>query len=419
MMRRALTASIAAIGLLAAGVAIAAWWALGTSSGASTLVRWGLRRALQPSHVAIRRVGGTLARGVVIQSLRIANPAGLPPGTVIQVQRADFRFSLQRLEGLSAQLFNGRLRLPDSAPVVFYGGLADGRLDATVYTPAVNLRHFLDLAADAPELSTVQGSIRDFEARVTGTLRRPTAAGSLQLERLERGPFTLAGCRGVFELTLHGLPARGRPASVHGMTECQSGMVTVKRTTLKLAAGRLTFSGDLSEPVLSARGSVQIGDTSIRMTIHGPVKQPEVSVSSEPPRDTAQLLLMLSTGQSWEKTQEAVKNGELSLGAAREFVSYFVFGSEPRTGFGGVDVNVTYDEAKRGIGSSVQISDKLGVTYGVEQTTPGLGAEESLKHRVGAERKISDNTAVQLEADRQVAPSEVEDNVWLKWKRSF
>ena len=404
---------VSVLSVATAAIAFAAW-VLFTTRGSAWATRVALATALHSETVTFTRMSGALARGFSLHGVEATGLPRVPPGSRLSIQRIDARVSPRELLRSRVNIFNGRLTMPDEEPILFSGSYDGGALDVNASTPAITIQRLLQQLADLPQLATMQGTAKDVAIHVVGPLGSPRLTGTANVEQLTRDHMVLEHCPAHVDLVL-------RPHSnahrLTGEAGCDAGTVTVKRLHLQLEPSRLAFKGDPGQPRLRVHAITAVEDTKIRINITGTPNDPHVRVASSPPRPPDQLLLMLATGRNWTQTEQAMKDGQISLSAAQEMIGYLTGGSGPK--LNGVDVSLSQNANERGVGVSKSVSSKLKVGYSVEQSTQA-GTEGTVTQRVSAQRQLSDDAALQLEAqqDPRLSVSAPPD-VYVKYKQQF
>jgi len=418
-----------------------------TTAGARVAVRAVAARYAEAAEVTVGPIRGTLASGVAIERLRATRLRALPEGSSLDIQRLDLAGVpawLLRRRGLTVSVFNGRLRLPESEPIVFSGETRGGALDARLYVSRVGVRGLFAMFAPQVDAGRFSGAITDLGAHLTGTWREPALDGEFRLERLSRDAFSLSGCPGSFALRLQELGPRPQ---LHGEVVLRGGTVAARRTTIALHTSRIIFAGNPRRPSFDLEGTTTISRTHITAALTGTLGQPVLRLSSDPPLSERQLLIMLTTGKGWKGAERSLDQGRLSSDLAADFVDYFVFGglgSRLSQRLGISNLALQYDPEERRVGFTTGFADTLAFSYEMDPTRGSESAEPRAEEspdalpafKVGAEYRVTDDTSLQLEGEREpgqpragsaeAAPPDgagaaptTQDEVWLKIKRRF
>lgn len=433
--------------LLCLAAALSAYGLGWTTAGARLAVRLAAAQYADAADVTVGVVRGTLAAGIAVERVRASRLRALPDGTTLDIQRLEVSGVpgwLLRRRGLTVDVFNGRLRLPESEPVVFSGALRDGALDAQGYVNRVSVRGLFAMFAPRLRAGSFSGALTDLGAHLTGTWEEPALEGEFRLERLSRNEFSISGCPGSFAVRLKD---PGPRVQVHGEVVLHGGTVAARRTSVALKTSRIIFAGDPRRPSFDLEGTTTISRTRITAALTGTLAQPVLRLDSDPPLSERQLLIMLATGKGWKGAERVVDQGRISSDLAADFVDYFVFGGlgsrlSQRLGISSLALQYDPDEGR--IGLSTGFADTLAFSYEMEPPGHGESAaplpEQSPDappaFKVGAEYRVTDDTSLQLEGEREPAQTragsaeaaqpdgaaaapETQDEVWLKIKRRF
>lgn len=401
------------------------YYFLFTTKGSSAIAKFTLSRYLEPQNIDIEKIEGNLSETLSFYDLELENLKGLPEGSTIRIQKLEISFTSFNPGGLNIRIDNGRLKLPDSEPILFYGSYRESSLDINVYSKQVYLRSFFDSFTEGKLLSGVSGTISDIDIYTKGPLLEPELTGTFQIVGFSRNDFSLDNCPGSFGITLKNIKDDLR---LFGEIVLKSGEVSgPKSTVIELKTCKILFFGNPKMPALDLKGVSIIEGTKIEIVLKGTMDKPDLQLKSEPPMPQERLLLMLTTGKSWKGTEAALSQGQISADLARDFLDYFVLagsGSKIAQHLGISDISLKYDSQTKGIGVKKAISEKLEASYGVEQHQSN-GKESITTHKVGGEYKITESIAVgaekELEQDKIniQKKSQTNDKVILKYKKGF
>ena len=368
------------------------------------------------SVVTVNRVQGQLFQQLSFRDIRLEGIQGLPPGSVLDVQRIDVVGLLRQppsLQTLAIDVFNGRLGLPESDRIVFSGALQDGRVEAALYASHLSVGEILKAFSTSSAARWLSGSVEDADLRITGMWTDPAIHGAFRVRSLSHGRLTLTDCPVTASLRVQGLPVLPQ---LHGELAVRSGNVASSTTVVALQPSRLLFTGDPGTPSYDLRGSSTVARTAITVTLKGTLQQPELHLTSQPPMAEEWLLIMLATGKSWEGGGETLSQGRVSTELAADFVDYFVFGgsgSRLAQRFGISNLALTYDPERKRVGVTTTIADRVALiaetnqpeaAAGPDRTQPGQPAAP-VTYTVGAEYQLTDTASVELEGERAVSPA--------------
>jgi autotransporter translocation and assembly factor TamB len=217
---------------------------------------------------------------------------------------------------------------------------------------------------------------------------------------------------------------------IYGSAYLEKGELQTKRVLVKLGKGDLSFSGPWNKPRINLKGDSKVEKTKISIGLKGTIEEPELTLTSEPSYSREKLMIMLATGKSWQSVEDSVDNGLNATALTKDFIDYFFFAGQSNQfakKFGISEFSVTLDENKKGIAAKKEITDKLEVSYGVEQTTIE-GQVGGVSRMLGGEVKVNDQLSVGVERESNKTQSnelfedqinENNDKVMLKYKKSF
>lgn len=408
-------------------VAAAVYYFVFTAKGSGFIARTALANYLGPESVNIEKTEGSLSQGLVFQNIEFNGLKQLPPGNNLKIQKLEVDLNFFGRGGFSVKIHNGRLHLPGSDRVIFYGDYQNGTLNLTVYSNAVGVRETLDLFAKSSELKDLAGILRNIDISIKGSFLAPQISGEFQIEQLSQKSFAMTNSSGALSLQLKDIKT---DLKIQGEILLNDGKVFGPKTAvINLQKSKIIFSGEPRKPSFDLRGVSRVGDVKINIELKGTVGQPSLKLTSQPSLPQGQLLVMLATNKSWQDTENALKKGELSADLAKDFLDYFVFsgtGNKIAEKFGLDTIAVKYDREAKGVGITKSVSGKTAASYSVEQSQ-GKMQEPATTHKVGAEYKITENISAAAEkelkpdnnADQEQEGEKADDKVILKFKKEF
>jgi autotransporter translocation and assembly factor TamB len=187
---------------------------------------------------------------------------------------------------------------------------------------------------------------------------------------------------------------------------------------LQLTPSRLLFRGDPSRPQLQLHAATAIEDTTVTVNVTGTPAQPELQVASMPPAPPDQVLLMLATGRNWTDTEQALRDGEISLAAAQELAGYFTGTTGDSIGASRVQVSYKENAERRDIGVSTAVTEDVSIGYTREESMD-RGSQGDVTQTLSAERALSDDAAAEIETKQDTLTAQSSPEVYLKYKRRF
>ncbi|MFC1590250.1 translocation/assembly module TamB domain-containing protein [Candidatus Omnitrophota bacterium] len=379
-----------------------------------------------PGSVAFKKVDGNFARGLSFRELQVENLQYMPAGSIIRIQKLGISFTAFGIEGLRVSVENGRLRMPDSDPMLFYGDVKNSNFTFNMYSKRVGVRQILSLFSGNQSLKKVSGSMSDVDILLKGTVEEPLITGSFIVEELTRNGFLLTNSPGSFSIDIKDMK---KATAIEGTLTLKSGSLKGPKTAvINLKESMLVFSGDPKLPTLNIEGTSTVEDVTINIMVKGTFDSPEIKLRSDPSMPEERIMFMLATGKRWGGADESMKQGKITPELACDFIDYFVFsGSSGKFAerFGISEVALKYDDMSRGVSAKKKISKETTVSYGVEQSRSEK--EKPSTHTVGGEYKLTENLSVegkkdikQKDEDEQVSEeSKTNSEVLLKYKKKF
>lgn len=343
-----------------------------------------------------RSVSWDASGTVVLDDVELRGHPGIP-GVRLEAQQAALSVRPDSTEIRGIQ--NGTLRAGLSEPVLFYGTADQGRLDFHVYAKYLDLRDLAPLLPRFAPAKLVSGSLQDVELGVRGTAAAPEVAGrfrssdfSYRAFHLRDSAWSSDGIRVETE--------RDGGVLLRGRLSISRGALSRGETTMSLGPGRFDFEGDPARPQMDLSGESSIGQTRIRLVLRGTPDKPDFRLTSDPPYSEEKLAVMLATGRSWEGSERALEQGELSLDATREFLDYFLLGgSLQRTAsrLGIKALSLRADEESEAIRVKKEMSKNVDIGYGVEKRKSGEKEAPVVTQSVGVDYSVSKNTTLSVE----------------------
>jgi hypothetical protein len=446
--------------------AVGACFVLATTSGADAALKFALDQKGLASNVRFRSSFGTLLGTYTVRGLSITNPPGMPAGSSVTVNRVhltllegwkpalkvragnihvdapgfardavvkrldgsllegvrlhDIEANIDRPVGTSVRVQtvvvrapfrardirtveNGRLFLPSSDPVLFFGGQTDGVLDFQAYSKKINLRDILDPIESNRKLRNVRGGFEEVDLRLGGRPDAPRISGRLKAPEISYRRFRLTGASASLDLK----PWKEKKDwKLSGTIALEAGTLRFGETSIRLEPGRFIFDGDPALPAFELEGSAVVQELPIRIVARGTPLKPEFRLSSTPQLPEEQLLVMLATGQGWAGTEQAIREGKVNADLAKEFIDYFLLGgsgSRLAHSLGIKEVSLLYDEETRGVAVKKDLSSRLDAVYGIETSRPqSTQSSVGATQKIGAEYKLGESSSVAVETKKSL-----------------
>jgi hypothetical protein len=409
-------------------VGVCAAFFLFTSQGADLIVRSVANRALGPGNVVYERMEGDLIRGIHVFNMEVRRPLILREGSVVRVQEFGVRLVRFSLDGFQVSVINARAIDPRADPVVVNGEFHDGHYDLNAYSASLDLAVLRGVIRKFRNPPFLQGELKGLDLFLSGTLIHPVLKGTFVVDHIPQNGFVLHDAPVRADLYFERL---GGLWATHGRLFITRGWLQAPHTLVRLGESRITFTGDLRDPELDIKGDATVARTHIEITVKGTRKDPHVHLVSDPPLPEEQLILILTTGKRWDSLSASTMTRKMTPELMGDFVDYFFFGGSGLRVAKLLGISrITYklDATKQGIMFNKDISDRLGVGYGVEVSTQSEQHQKEITQKVESEYRVTNNVTVTaqkevLPAQRssaEVQPRRIpDDRVYLKYRRQF
>ncbi len=399
-----------------------------TTGGAEILFDQALDRYLSRDNFGWGEFQGSLWHGFVVRDLQLQDVRGVGHKGVIRIQQLAIRVKASGLSGVEADFRNARLLSPRDEPIVADGRFRYGQFSANVYARTFDLLRIKDFFPAFRHLSVVKGSLKDVDLVVEGTQSDIHVRGRSVIEKWRYATYLLENCELNKDLRL---TRTAQGWQVYGKVLIVSGDFLTPHVKVKLAPSRIEFNGDLQRPSFDIKGQARVARTKIDIVIRGTRDKPEVLVSSDSALPQEQLLLMLTTGRRWNSVNNAAFQKKMSPDVAADFVDYFIFGGSGKSlsqylGLSGL--SVSFDQQKRGVSVTKDVTNRFGVGYGVHMETPEH-EPAMVKQQVTGEYDITDQVIVGVQKEMaasadpkskgQVPEKSLDDRVYMKYKTKF
>ncbi len=414
-------------------------WLFLTPWGAKTVIRELSRRTLGARTVSWASLSGSLSGGIKVSQLEVRVIPYLVESSFLRVQSVSVRFSRFSMDGFDIDIINARLFYPQDDPIIFNAHLGGRELSGNIYTSGLDLGNVREVLTQFFEVPPFKGVLSGIDLFISGSLDQPKVRGQLFIDRIWQNDFVLQGVSARADLHF----IRGRPRwETRGRLYLDSGSLRSPVALVELQPSLLTFTGVPSRPELDIHASSRIARTLINITVKGTRQNPEVILSSDPVYPKEQLLLMLATGKRWSGIVDGASDkAKLSPALTSNFVDYLLFGGDRVKiirAIGLSDISFRADEKKQGVTFSKDVTDRLGVEYGLDvgnntqrqrELTQRLEGEYQLTDHflLGVQKEVkparegSRSNAVNVpDAGMAVSSQDLpDDRVFLKYRSSF
>jgi hypothetical protein len=421
-----IAASLFAGLITVAGVCVA--FILFTPQGASMVLQRVTARVLGPGNVVYERLEGSLIRGVKVFNMEVRRPVIFRMGTLVRIQELQMHLVRFSIDGLDVALVNARVLDPKADPLVVDGSFSGGHYALNAYSNSLQLDVLRQVIKHFRNPPVLQGELKALDLVLSGDLSRPALKGKFVVDHIPQHGFLLRDA--PVEGDLYFMRSGGLWGT-YGRMWLHGGWLQTPRTVVRLGECVLTFDGDPRDPQLDIRGTAHVGRVLIRITVKGTRKDPRVELESDPSLSQEQLMLMLTTGKRWDSLSGPNAVYKMTPELAGDFVDYFFFGGAGAhvakfLGLSGISYKI--DGTTQGVIFNKDLSDKLGVGYGVVVSTTGPEGRKEIMQTVESEFRL--NEKVTVSAQKEVLPAErtqtllsprrvPDDRVYLKYRTQF
>jgi len=384
---------------------------IGTPLGGKILVRYFKQEFSSVGLLHVGHYEGSLHEGFILKDVKIT---GLQyfPDALLRIQEIHVRLPLWDLPHSDFGIFNARIFIPDSDPVVFTGEVYAGQIKGNLYAKAVDLHEASRFFAGADIKKNLKGFISNVDVTIQGPLSAPKLTGNFLADSIRYKSVLLTD--GFSRLDLTFIPVIGQ-IQVKGEVILDSGLVNVRKTNLEAQTSKFIFQGDVLNPIIDIRLGAKVQDMDIHLAVKGTLAKPQLVVSSDPPMAPQEALRVLFTGGAWASSTSpfnGVSSGEL----AENFLNYSL-----------QDMN---DE--QGLGFKQKLTDnlKLGVEMDQMPSPPGE-TNTYYSHKISGEMDMNDYMSLNVshevfpqdrdpsQSAQDAAQSAAETEIYLQYKKRF
>lgn len=381
-----------------------------TPLGGKILVRYFKQQFVSVGLMHVGRYEGTLQNGFILKDITIKGLSYFPDA-LLRVQEVHVRLPLWDLPHSDLSIFNARIFIPDSDPVVFTGEVCAGQIKGNLYARSVDIYAASRFWASEDFKKNLRGFISNFDAAIQGPLSAPKLSGHFLADSIRYKSVLLTDGFSRLDLTL--IPAMGQ-IQVKGEVVLDSGLVNVRKTNLELQTSRFILKGDVFSPTLDIHLGSRVEDMDINLTIKGTTLAPQLTVTSDPPMPPQEALQVLFTGNAWTSSTSPFK-GSTSSELAGDFLNYSL-----------QDVNEQQD-----LGFKTKLTDNLKL--GAEMDQAPLSPVETnvyYSRKINGEMDMNDNMSLNISREvfpqsrdlsqtAQDTPTEPETQIYLQYKKRF
>ncbi|MBI2093793.1 MAG: translocation/assembly module TamB domain-containing protein [Candidatus Omnitrophica bacterium] len=347
--------------------------------------------------LTVSAIKGSVFKGWSLEELEAKGIAAFPVEHTLKIQRLEWGSALHLRHMRS--IYNARLTLPISEPIILFARQNAGKLDVQGYSKALSIQELLAAFSSALHVPAVRGTCTDVEWRAQGSWEELKVEGSFIVQELLHKRLQLNDAQGQVDLTVN---RKFSPVGLLGTLTLRQGILSSKTTLMRLRPSLLRWDGNPMQPAVDVGGTAVVDNTTIRMNITGKLGKPQVRLSSSPPMGQRRLLAMLVTGKSWSSAETLFGHDYLSTELAQDFIDYFVFGgsvSRIAKQFGLSELALTYNPETGEAGAKTLLFDRVEASYVLEPPTPNE-PNGTIKQRGGAGYRFGEATSISVEAEK-------------------
>jgi TamB, inner membrane protein subunit of TAM complex len=296
---------------------------------------------------------GSLHKGFILKDVRITG-LSYYPDALLRIQEIRVSLPLWDLLHSDFSIFNARIYIPDSDPVVFTGEVYQGQIKGNLYASSVDLHMASRFLVSEDIRKNLQGFISNIDLTIQGPWSSPEVNGHFQADNIRYKSITFTDGYSRLGLTL--IPAIGQ-VYVKGVMILDSGLVNVRNTKLELEKSKFIFHEDVFNPIIDIHLGAKVEDMNFHLTVKGTSINPQLTVSSDPPMAPREALQVLFTGNALFSSTSPF-NGVTSGELAQNFLNYSV-----------QDIN---DDQRLGLKTKLTDNLKLGAEMDQRPAPPGV-----------------------------------------------
>jgi len=411
LLKRLIRAVLLAIFLVLLLLSVAISYFFFTLAGGKRAVDYILRKYDSMAVVYIGHYEGSLQNGFILKDIYIK---GFPfvPDALIRIQEVRARFPLMDLPHFNLDIFNARIFIPDSDPLVFTGRVYEGQITGSLYASSLDLHEASRFGTIEDIKKNLQGFISNSDFTVKGPVFSPHLNGSFGADGIRYKSVILTNALFRVDLTL--LPTWGN-FQMKGDVMVDSGLIIVHHTNLKLSQSKFHYQGNIIDPMIDIRLAAKVEDMDIHLTIKGEMSNPQLLVSSDPPMPPQDALRVLFTNNALSSSNSPF-NGATSNELAQNFLNYTLQDSSPQ----------------QNLGLKTKLTDNLKLGVEMEEMPTIPGGESTIYYNRKIEGEMDMTNHMSLNVAQQVLPQgrdasqstqdaqpQGETQVYVQYKKRF
>ncbi len=379
-----------------------------TPLGGKVLVYFFKQKFLAVGLMHVGHHQGTLENGFILQDVHIRGLSYLPDA-LLNIQEVRVYFPLSYPPHYDMYIFNARIFMPDSDPVVFTGEVHSGAIKGELYGRYVDLHELTRFWVGQEVKKSLQGFVSNMDLNIQGTLRDLKISGPFSADNVWYKSIHLTNTSSSMNLEMV-WPVL-REFQIKGEVLFNAGQINIRKVNLQLISSKLIFTGNPTNPMLNIHMGARAEDADIHIAIKGILSNPQMTVTSDPPMPPEEAMQVLFTGISFSRSPfNSVNSSQL----AENFLNY--------------STQDTNDEPAVGFKTRLTKNLKLGAEMD-QKPLPLWATNTYYSRKINGEMDVSNN--VSLNVSQQVLtqdsyPSYVQDiqpqsetQVYVQYKKRF
>jgi len=354
---------------------------------------------------------GSLQDGFILRDITIKGLSYIPDA-LLKIQEIRVRLPLWDVTHADFKIFNARIFIPDSDPIVFTGDIYGRTIKGNLYATSVDIYQASRFWAIEDIRKNLQGFASNIDIDIQGPLESPRLTGHFLADSIRYKSIVLTD--GFSRMDLSIIPASGQ-IQVKGQVLLDSALVNVRKVDLDVAPSKFIFQGDIFNPTLEIHLGSQVEDMSINLTIKGTAQIPQLMVTSDPPMAPQQALQVLFTKNAWSSPTNSPFNGVTSNQLAQNFLDYSLD-------------NINDDQQ---IGLKTKLTNNLKLGVEMDQLPSPIGdTNVYYSRKINGEMDLNEHMSLNISQEvmpqerdpsqiAQDGPSAAETQFYVQYKKRF
>ncbi len=378
--------------------------------GGKLLLRYFKQKFTTVGQMHVGYFEGSLHQGITLKNV-IIKGLYFFPDAVLRIQEVHVRLPLWDLPHYDLNIFNARIFLPDSDPIVFTGELCAGQIKGDLYAKSVDIHEISQNWTSKDIQKYLRGYLSDVDLTLQGPLNYPRVKGSFLLDGIRYQSVYLS--EGISRVDLI-LSPDAHQFQMKGIVFVDSGTVNVHQKDLELQKSKFVFQGDVMKANLDINLGAKVEDMDFHLTIKGSIDHPQMIVSSDPPMNSEDALNVLFSGNAVAFSTSPF-NTSSSSDLAQNFLNYSFQGNNEQ----------------QQIGMKTKLTDnlKLGAEMDPMPTAPG---ETNIYYsrKINGEMDMNDYMSLNISQEvmpqdnypaqsTQVVRPQADTQIYMQYKKRF